>query len=94
MTVPPYMQRVTAALNLSETELARLLDVKRKELRSLMQGRIGDTAEFEIDPMWRNLAALVDHKVGELLAIREELSRKLAKDTKRRMARRMRIERR
>lgn len=92
MPVPPYMQRVTAALNLSETELARLLDVKRKDLQSLMQGGMSDTAEVEIDPMWRSLASHIDHKMGELLAIREEIGRKLAKDTKKRMFRRMRIE--
>lgn len=72
-------------------ELAGLLGVKLRDLTSLETKDAHALSDLPADPMWTDIAAEVDKHIGELMAIREELRRKLARDDKRRMARRMRI---
>ena len=82
---------MTAALRLNNRDLAALLGVEAKQVAELEWREAHELSDLPIDPLWTGIAREVDRQIGELLAIREELSRKMAKDTKRRMARRMRI---
>lgn len=75
-------------------ELAAFLGVKAVDLDRLAAKERHEFSTLAVDPMWTGIAREVDRQIGELMAIREELRRKLARDEKHRMARRMRIEQR
>lgn len=72
-------------------QLARLLGVKHKEIAELGSLEAHELSDLPMDPLWTGISAEVDKQIGELMAVREELSRKMARDMQRRMARRMRI---
>ena len=92
MTEPPsFLRRVTAALRLDSRQLARVLGVRPKELLEIEELDAHELSDLPVDPLWTGISAEVDKQIGELMAIREELSRKMARDMQRRMARRMRI---
>ena len=92
MTKPPsFFVRVTAALRMDSRQLARLLGVKHKEIAELESLEAHELSDLPMDPLWTGISAEVDKQIGELMAVREELSRKMARDMQRRMARRMRI---
>lgn len=86
--------RVTAALRLDDRALAALIGTTPKQIAFMKAKDAHELSDLAVDPMWTGIAHEVDRQIGELMAIREELRRKLARDEKNRMARRMRIERR
>lgn len=76
-----FLRRVINGLGFpSRAALAKYLNVKDHELAALEKLERGRLSDSTVDPMWHDLAALVDRRIGELMAVREELNRKLAAD--------------
>lgn len=87
-----FLRRVIKGLNFpSRAALARYLQVKDNDLAALEKLERGQLSESTIDPLWDDLAQLVDRRIGELLAVREELTIKLAADRRDQLARRQAI---
>jgi len=88
---PGFLERVLYALEVDEVALAALLGVRVKEIRKLETLDRGTLIEINRDIIWTILSDHVDERIGKLISIREEMSRKLSGDRKRQITQRLRI---
>lgn len=86
-----FVGRICAAVGKPRADLAKLLGVKESDLARLAKTERKELAGMDEDPMWTRLAEYVDKRIGLLLAVREELNRKLAEDRQKKLARRIAI---
>jgi hypothetical protein len=74
-----FMTRIQLALDLTPRQLANALDIP---FRSVVDrhGQRAVMSNYYEDPFWPALSVYVDERIGGLLAVREELTRKAALD--------------
>ena len=87
----PYFARLIRALTGDQEQLAKHLGITMSEMTALSKGSRKQLVDLDRDEMWFLLDELVSSRIGELISIREELSRKLAVDRRARMERMARI---
>ena len=87
----PFVERMLRALNCDIYKLAFELGTTVKQLEKLEGLNRGEIIELNRDVMWTYLSDYVDERLGELISVREELSRKLASDRKRQILYRARV---
>lgn len=79
-----FGRRICRALNGRPRDIAKQIGVPYEDLRPLLDTREGTLIEIDRDEVWAKLADRVDQMLGELMAVREAMQRKLAKDRQRR----------
>lgn len=89
-----FLEAIADALELQPRELARLLGVRHAEVIRLWKLPANQLVEINRDPMWASLTAYLDMRHAKLLAVRQVLNIKLAKDRKQQIAHRLMIENR
>lgn len=84
-----FFKRVCTALDIPVDMLVKRLNVTKRELATLESAERHHLAPVYSDPMWPTLYDYVSKRLGALLAVREELNRKLANDRRKVLARRL-----
>lgn len=82
-----FLWRICHALDEPPRMLAKNIGVDYKDLLPLLDGQRGALAELDRDEVWFKINEYVSKKTGLLLAIREELNRKLQADRTKRTTR-------
>lgn len=89
-----FLARIINALDMPVEDAAKLFGVTPLQMAHLMKKPRGSLPNIDRDEMWAKIIQLVNDKIAQCMAIREELNRKLYADTQRRAAERLRIENR
>lgn len=89
-----FFGRILRALGESYSAVAKITGLQVREIQAIELPHRGQLVELNRDEFWTRLSDHVDERIGELIAIREEMGRKLAADRKAQIARRLRIMRR
>lgn len=89
-----FFHRILRALGESYSAVARITGLNVSEIQAIEMPARGQLVEVNRDEFWTRLSDHVDERIGELMSIREEMSRKLAADRKAQISRRLRILRR
>lgn len=89
-----FLARIVNTLDMPVEDAAKLFGVTPLQLKHLMKKSRGSLPNIDHDEMWAKIIQLVNDKIAQCMAIREELNRKLYADTQRRAAERLRIENR
>lgn len=84
-TSDSFLRRVCYALDEHPTRLASSIGVPYKELQPLLTGQSSLLVEMDRDDTWIKIMEYVDIRLGLLLAIKGELSKKLQKDLVKRL---------
>lgn len=82
------IDRICRGLGVTPKGLAKLLKLPYKEVEPLLGASYGQQIDAMYDEVWRGIAALVDERLGLLMAARTDLQAKVQRDRKRRIARR------
>lgn len=82
-----FLWRICHALDEPPRMLAKNAGVEYKDLLPLLDGQRGMLVELDRDEVWWKISEYVSRKTGMLLAIREELNRKLQADRTKRVTR-------
>lgn len=82
-----FLWRICHALDEPPRMLAKNIGVDYKDLHPLLEGQRGELAELDRDEVWWKISEYVSQKTGLLLAVREELNRKLQADRVKRVSR-------
>ncbi|MFN3612578.1 hypothetical protein [Tepidimonas sp.] len=85
------INRICKALGLAPRDLAKVLGVPETEIKAMLDLTARQLVSADMDYELATLANRVDSAIGVLLAIREELQRKLYYDRQRRLARHERV---
>lgn len=75
-----FLWRICHALDEPPRMLAKNAGVEYRDLHPLLEGQRGMLAELDRDEAWIKISEYVARKTGLLLAVREELNRKLQAD--------------
>ena len=86
-----FLARVLEALDMSEYGAPGKLGIDVYELQALLRKGRGDTLPVGEAETWERIYAYVTERMGLLLAVREELQRKLRADRLRRAAQRAEV---
>jgi len=89
-----FFGRILRALGESYSAVANITGLSVREIQAIELPQRGQLVEVNRDEFWTRLSDHVDERIGELISIREEMSRKLAADRKAQISRRLRIMRR
>lgn len=89
---PNVMVRACEALNLTPASLAKHIGISTRHITSCIAS--GAAADTSFDDTWPRVAALLDERVAVIMAVRQELQAKLAKDRNERLMRREAIAKR
>lgn len=90
----PLITRIAASLGMTVRMMAWHIGESPDELEKLARAWPGQVVAVNRDVMWAKLDALVSERLAGLMAIRQEMSRKLAKDRERQLSARIRVEKR
>ena len=82
-----FLWRICHALDEPPRLLASNIGVAYKELLPLLDGQRGELCELDRDEVWMKLSRYVAQKQGAIMAVREELNRKLQSERTRRASR-------
>jgi hypothetical protein len=93
MQTDGLLHRIQKCLHLNDTEMARLMELRLKEYRSIKGLSVAALTDVDTHPMWAALERYIDTHVGELMAARRELQIKRERDHKRAVARRAMVTR-
>jgi hypothetical protein len=92
MAGPSFFKLLLDATGCSRDEMRRALRLSRDEMATLeATSGNSEVPVNEIDPMWAALEAYVDRQLAIMLAVRFELTRKMAVSRKRRIVRHNRM---
>lgn len=89
-----FLHRILRALGESYSAVSKITGLAMWEIASIETPQRGQLVEVNRDAFWTRLSDHVDERIGELISIREEMSRKLAADRKAQVRQRLRIMRR
>lgn len=88
---PHFMQRVCEALDVLPLELAEKLQVPYADIEDMWTGSRLQIGEVLHEEVWEKLGQYIDRHMGMMLAVREELRRKMNLEMRRRLTERERI---
>lgn len=85
-----FVQRIMHALGYNALELATALSITRDEVLAHIGGRVA-MSDYDTDTFWPTLSTLVDMRLAGMIAVQEELKRKMRLDRRRREQRERRV---
>ena len=88
---PHFVQRILDACDMDIIYAAHICGVLPKDISAMIKGRRGQLAHVDQDAVLRALFKYVNARLAGLMAVRDELERKLALDLKKRELQNQRI---